>query len=77
MKRSKIKVKNADFYLSNGNNISPIGKVTGEFYLLDETPINGKYKVSKFSIPLPILDNTRGYIMACDLDAFTNKFTMI
>lgn len=72
-KKHKVKVVNADFYLSK-ENVEPVGKVSGTFYILNNEPINGKYKVSSLKPNLfPFLDYEKGYIMACDIDGLTKK----
>lgn len=67
MGRKRIRVRNLDFYLSK-DNVEPIRKITGSLYLMHDEPIDGLYRVSKFKYFVPILDNSRGYIKASDLD---------
>ncbi len=72
-KKCKVKVVNTDFYLSK-ENVKSIGKVSGTFYILNNEPINGKYKVSSLKPNIfPFLDYKNGYIMACDIDGITKR----
>ena len=69
--RHRVRVSNVDFYLSNGKFVNPIGKVSGDYYLLNNEPEDGKYKVTKAPNIFPFLDHTKGYINACDIDGLT------
>lgn len=71
IERRRVEVSNVDFYLSKENNVVPIGKVSGEYYLLNEKPVNGKYKVTRKPNLFLFLDESRGYIKASDIEGLS------